>query len=215
MAELHLKGKTYTIARLKLRKWLDFEKSQEAITKTVEDKNAEEYARHLYILISTVLNIPIEGLLDAPWYETSEAYVVITNLNRVKEIPLLKSDPSKPTKIPWEYDGRSWFWWVNLFAKNYGWTQTVVEDLDIDDAVSLLQEILVGEQLDKEWQWDISEIAYPYNTTTKKSEYKPLPRPAWMEERKVFLPATKVKFRKSSLPIGRIIGESGNERIVD
>ena len=215
MAELQIKDKTYYPVRLKLRKWLEFEKSQEAISKAVENKNIEEYAKQLYVLISTALNVLIEDIADAPWFEIANAFAVITNVNRVKEIPLLKSDQSKSKEIPWEYEGRSWFWWVHIFGKNYHWTQNEVEALDIDDAISLLQEILVDDQLTKEWQWDLSEIAYPYNANTKKSEHKPLPRPNWMQGRtRVFLPALKLKFKKSMLPIGSVIGEDGNERLI-
>jgi hypothetical protein len=215
MDEITLNGINYTPKRLLLRKWLEFEKSQKNIIQAVEDKNVEEYARNLYVLISTALNIPIEELLDTPWYEIAQAYSVITNLNRVKEIPLLKSDPSTTKDAPWEYDERPWFWWVNVFAKNYSWTISVIGELDINDAMSLLQEVLVDEQLQKEWEWGMSEIAYPYNESTKKSEFHKLDRPVWMTGKEINLLATKVRFRKSMLPVGMIVGESGDERIVD
>jgi hypothetical protein len=215
VAELYLKGKAYTPIRLKLRKWLEFEKSQEALTKTISDKNVEAYASTLYVLIASSLSISIEEIFNAPWYEIAQAYSVITNLNKVKEIPLLKSDPTKPKEIPWEYDERDWFWWVHTFAKNYSWTISVVEELDIDDALALLQEVLVEQQFEKEWQWGLSEIAYPYNAGTKKQEFQKLDRPVWMEGKAVNLPATRVHFKKSMLPVGKIIGEDGNERIVN
>src|SRR4030067_2256356 len=129
MTELLLKGINYSIARYKLREWLKFERQQELITKAVENKNVEEYTIQLYILLSTALNISINELSDAPWFEVYSAYVIVTNLNKVKEIPLLKSDPSKHRDIPWEYDGRSWYWWLHTFAKTYNWIQETVAEL--------------------------------------------------------------------------------------
>lgn len=214
MPELQLKGKSYTPVRFKLRKWLEYEKSQEAILSAVADHKVEQFSRLLYRLVSTALNIS-EDVSDAPWFEIVQAYSTITNINRAKEIPMLKSDPTKPKDkdAPWEYDGRDWFWWVNLFAKNYGWTVPIIEEMDIDDSVSLLQEILVDEQLKQEWEWQLSETGWEYDETIKKSKLRPLDRPAWMKDRPVNLPATKVRFRKSMLPVGAIIGENGNERI--
>jgi hypothetical protein len=215
MSEIFLKGKMYLPIRLRLRKWLEFEKSQELLMKSISDKNIESYASNLYILIANALSVSIEEIFNAPWYEIIQAYSAITDLNKVREIPLLKSDPSKPKEIPWEYDGRDWFWWVHMFAKNYGWTIPSVEELDINDALSLLQEVLVDQQLEKEWQWGLSEIAYPYNEGTKKQEFHKLDRPMWMEGKQANLPAMKVRFKKSMLPVGKIIGEDGNERIVN
>jgi hypothetical protein len=60
------------------------------------------------------------------------------------------------------------------------------------------------EQLDKEWTYSLSEIAFPYNSSTKKSEYKPLDRPEWM------LPISPkqlpvIKMRKDMMPMGNIV----------
>lgn len=211
--EISLNEKSYTIARLKLRKWLGFEQVQRSISKTIESKDAEEFAKQLCILVSFVLDAPIADIIDTPWFDLITAYNAITELNKVQIIPLIKY-PSQEENTPWDYVGRKWFWWVNTLAKAYSWTISQIEDLDINDAISLLQEILVDQQMEREWQWSLSEIAYPYDSTAKKSSYKPLPKPAWMEEEKPLVINQKVKFKKGMLPVGKIIGENDVERIV-
>jgi hypothetical protein len=157
----------------------------------------------------------VEDIFDAAWFEIIQAYSSLTKLNRPRDIPILKNNPSDQKKIPWEYEGRTWFWWLHVFSKNYGWTKDVVEELDIDEALSLLQEIQLEDQFQREWQWSLTEIAYPYDANTKKSQFKELGRPLWMQESRPFLPSTKVKFRKNMIPVGRVIGEDGNDRIVN
>lgn len=211
-----LNGKLYTPVRLKLRRWIEFEHIQQEIGKAIRDQNVEEYERKLCILISFVLEVSEEEILHAPWYEQAQAYTEITNVNQVKRIPIVQPSHESGRPVPWDYEGRTWFWWIHILSKNYGWSIAQVEELDIDEATALLQEILVEEQLRKEWEWSLTEIAYPYNSTTKKSVFHPLDRPAWMRGvAGVPLPAQKVRFHKHMIPVGRIIGEDGNERIVN
>jgi hypothetical protein len=91
---------------------------------------------------------------------------------------------------------------LHIFSSTYGWDEDRIANLDIDTAIGLLQEILITEQLDHEWQFSITELAYPYNETTKKSSFRPLPRPDWMK--KIIPKVTKI--RKDFLPLGNIIG---------
>lgn len=210
--DLYLNGVPYTPVRFRLRQWLQFEQLQVSLQKS--DKQTE-YADALCLLVSTMLEIPVETVNAAPWYEVLQAHAEIVMRNQVRTIPLTRPTMSKESSVPWEYAGREWYWWLHTFAKQYGWGREQVEELDIDDAVSLLQEILVEEQLQREFQWGLSELAYPYNETTKKHVFKPLSRPEWMKDQPtVILPAQKVKFPKSMLPIGRVIGEDDRERFV-
>ena len=80
----------------------------------------------------------------------------------------------------------------------------MIEILDIDTAIGLYQEISIDDQFEKEWEWSLSEIAFPYNQSTKKQEYKPLERPEWM------LPISPkqlptMKMRKDMMPVGNIV----------
>jgi len=65
-------------------------------------------------------------------------------------------------------------------AKSYGWNVEYIAQLDVDDALALVQEISLEEQFDKEWSYSLSEVAYEYDTASKKSKLRTLPRPSWM-----------------------------------
>jgi hypothetical protein len=141
-----------------------------------------------------------------PWWEFVSAYAEVMTLNSPSiEFPLIIGNKKKEEKkLPWEYAGRSWYFWLNLFAKNYGWDEESIGAMDIDSALGLYQELLMDEQFEHEWQWSLSEIAFPYNSATKKQEYKPLQRPEWM----LPLAPTQlpvIKIRKDMLPMGNII----------
>lgn len=141
------------------------------------------------------------------WLNTIEEYNNALETNQPnKKFPILNSK-EKAKKLPWEYPGRGWYFWLHLFASHYGWEESKVAILDINDAVALYQEILIKEQLDQEWDWGLSEIAYPYDKTTKKSKFQPLPRPDWMRgvvpgQKGVVV---KTKMPKSMMPQGNVV----------
>ena len=111
-------------------------------------------------------------------------------------------------KPVWDYEGRTWYSWVHDLAHAYGWSMEYIAELDIDDASSLLQELIIDDQLEKEFYWMTSEIAYPYNESSKKSEFKPLDRPIWMRDEIRSIKEGKdqtVRILKEHLPVGNII----------
>ena len=77
--------------------------------------------------------------------------------------------------------------------------------MDIDDAISLIQEILYAEQLDREWEWALSEKSVHYDANTKTSKFKPLERPTWLKERKEGKPPQVTKIRADMIPSGVIM----------
>lgn len=169
----------------------------------ISHKDLNTYYRLLVSFIDTASSLLIKNWDEIPWYEVISAYseVVILNSPTIK-FPVLFGEESKNEKMPWEYTGRSWYFWLHLFASNYGWSEEHIGELDIDTAIGLYQEILLGDQLDREWHYGLSEVAYQYNSGTKKNEYKPLDRPTWM------LPMAPkqlpvVKIRKDLMPIGQ------------
>jgi hypothetical protein len=120
--------------------------------------------------------------------------------------PQLEKRGKKPKRLdePWEYAEREWYYWLYLFGKHFGWDEERIADLDIETGIALYQEIGVGEQLDREWRWSMSEIAYPYNKDTKKSEFHPYPRPTWMLSDVVLKPP-KIKMRREYWPVGNVV----------
>lgn len=143
------------------------------------------------------------------WLGVSELFLQTANANKVSvNFPILAVKPKDANKQPWEYTGRTWFFWLNVFAKSYGWAETEIEMMDVDTAIGLYQEITLEKQMREEWEWGLSEMAYAYNPSTKKSHYKPLERPEWMRRTpENFKPKKPMKtmIRKDMLPQGSVI----------
>lgn len=201
-----LMGKEIKIKRLTLRGWTSLESIKKEMDSAISKRDYDKYYSASVRFIEMALSVPTKIDWEiVPWWEYLEIYSEVITLNTPTiKFPILESSIKESKPLPWEYDGRSWFFWFNLFAKHYGWSENYIEKLDIDTAIGLYQEISIEDQFEKEWQWSLSEIAFPYNQSTKKQEYKPLDRPEWM------LPISPkqlpvVKMRKDMMPVGNII----------
>jgi hypothetical protein len=184
-----------------LKDWLALEEIRANLLEAAEQKNYSLISEGVRKYISAASDIEYKS---GVWFEDLENFenAVRENLPTLK-FALLRTR-EKGDKLPWEYEGRTWFYWLHLFSGAYGWTENQISELDIDTAIGLLQEILIEEQLRHEWEWSLTEIAYPYNSTTKKSEFKALPRPDWMKK---IVPNQKVMIRADLMPQGLILGE--------
>jgi hypothetical protein len=196
-----LGDKEFTAVRAGLKDWIKLED-----IKPLKTTSRDEFARQIYLYLSVALGMTKEELEALPWSEVAEAYVEVVSKNLPSiDFPLLKPrDKDKDEDIPWEYEGRTWYLWAHIIAKSYGWDLEYIAKMDIDDAIALIEETMVSEQLDKEWWWSINEGAYSYDDKTKKSTFNPLSRPMWMRkevqpplERKVMIP-------KRLIPMGII-----------
>jgi len=204
--QIEFLGKDFHLSRPKLKDWFSLEDIRTNIYKTAEAQDIDKFSENVCSYVSAVIGISLDDVLDAPGYEVIEAYLISVDVNSPKiELPLLKS-AEKSKETPWDYEHRSWYLWSHKFASNYGWTLDYIAEMDVDDALALMQEIIVEDQLDREWNWSLSEIAYPYNAQTKKTEFKALPRPDWMsyDEKKTRQALRKVKIHKSMMPAGII-----------
>jgi hypothetical protein len=189
-----------TFERKLLREWLSLDKIREQIMDAAEHKNYSEVSLGVesYVSAASCVEWKTES-----WFDAAEKFEKAVTANvPTLQFALLRIKV-KNEKLPWEYEGRTWYYWLHIFSSTYGWDEDRIANLDIDTAIGLLQEILITEQLDHEWQFSITELAYPYNETTKKSSFRPLPRPDWMK--KIIPKVTKI--RKDFLPLGNIIGE--------
>ena len=196
-----------TLRRLSLRGWSGLENLKKEMDDAISKKDFDTYFVSTIQFIEMALS-PSEKIewSEVSWWEFLEIYSKTVELNKPTILfPILDVTQKKEgKKMPWEYDGRSWYFWLNLFADRYGWNETTIGELDIDTAIGLYQEIELNSQLEKEWSWGLSEIAYQYNSSTKKSEYKPLDRPEWM------LPISPkqlpvIRMRKDMMPMGNIV----------
>ena len=204
-----------TVGRLALKGWIELNALQEKMTEAVSKHDYDSYFELMVRFVETAS--VIGGDIDweaVAWHEMLMVFSEAVKMNTVsKEFPILNSKGGKREKLPWEYEGRSWYFWLNLFASNYGWSEDVVANLDVETAIGLYQETVIDEQMRKEWSWGLSEIAYPYDPATKTQRFKALERPNWMLP---IAPAPKtVKMRKDMMPQGSVINltekDDGNQ----
>lgn len=191
--------------RLKLKEWARLESIKKLISEYAKRGGYEPLGE--FILQAIRLCGVRWNYKKKPWYETIAVFSATQEINKPKKIPMLTANGEDIT-IPWDYPFRDWVWWLNLFASKYGWSEEQISKLDFDDAIALYQEIQVEDQMEKEWQYGLSELAYEYIPSTKKSKFRPLHRPSWMLVTKDnYKPKTpkKVKILASMMPVGNIL----------
>lgn len=195
-----LGGKEYEINRAKLRKWLQLEDLREEIRKAAD---REDRTNKIYSYLSVAFSDDIDFSI-LPWFEVAHAYIEVQLLNSISfKFPLLNSAGSEE-KAPWNYEGRSWYSWSHNLASAYGWNMEYIAELDIDDAIGLIQEINVDDQLRREWEWVLSEKSVSYDKHGK-GKFNELDRPDWMAEKIIDRTRKGVHIKKSLLPVGNVI----------
>lgn len=190
----------YEYTRPPLRKWLALEDERVNLYNAIASRNIENIAQSIISAVSFALDIPNKKLENRPWYEIGSALLIIFSANTPKfDFPFLRAK-IQDKKDTWDYQGRTWYIWVDLFAERYGWDVETIANLDVDDAIALAQETAVDHQLEKEWDWMTSWVAYQ-----GENGFKPLDRPSWMaSNREPFIPK-KMKIRKEFMPVGIIV----------
>jgi hypothetical protein len=169
--------KTEKPRRLTLRGWAAMDDLRRRIDKRAEEGQWQSIPDLIFDTIELIY-----GKADRKcfWLDAADLYGRGNEANQpTMKFPILTSkDKQKP--LPWEYDGRTWYFWLNTFAEHYGWDDERVGNMDIDTAIGLYQEIQIEEQMKNEFVYGLSEVAYVYDKGTKKSRFSPLPRPQWM-----------------------------------
>jgi hypothetical protein len=197
------------VERAKLHLWFDLEELRSNLKEAAESGDTTAVSRLLCFYLSAASCENIEVFQDANWEEVAIAFAEIDALNLPRmNFPLFEFAHKKlDDPAVWEYDGRTWYLWVHVLAKAYGWTEEYISGLEIETGLALIQEAMVEDQLQKEWEWSLTEIAYQYDAGSKTSRFKPLPRPGWMGGGKK--PPKKTKMLKEMLPFGYIENVSG------
>jgi hypothetical protein len=197
---------TYPVEQKRLREWLALDEIKSSLGQAVERSDREQIAQALCRYVSTALSLgPVD---DLPWDQVAAAFAAVYAANQIDLSHLsFTRTPAKPGKPdPWEYDGRTWWMWVHDFARAFGWSIEYISDLKVPEAFALLQEVLVNRQLEREWEWDLSEYSLKYNKTTKQSEPNPLPRPDWMKMSTAPIEAPKpTQVPQHYVPVGNVI----------
>lgn len=213
---ISLGGDVYTIKRSRLGKYLDLLTQRNLLDEAVESGDNQKIASGLYEYLRISLpDLARATFESAPWFEVIQAFASIADANLIPladQYAILNiGDGKKDDDVPWDYRGRSGVVWKHLFARNYGWRLEEIDNLWPEQAVQFLMEIISQEISDKEFLHQLSEIAYEYDKNTKRSNYRPLRRPAWMvigsevsiEKKKKSL---ITQIRRDFLPAGKIIG---------
>jgi hypothetical protein len=189
---------------LGFRKWLELENLK---SKFVEAAEKSDFPEKVYAYLSAALDVPAGKLQKNGWENTVLSLMKSVSDYPLKQIPLLKDAPKEKNEEDWTYEGRTWFYYAHLISNAYGWTLDYIANLDPNEALAHLQEIMTSEFLQKEFAYGLSEVAYPYNPSTKKSEYKAMSRPYWMRLKKKEVKKTRMK--RNLLPIGVGVDVSG------
>lgn len=142
--------------------------------------------------------------------EMLRAFTILREANGWQwALAFMKGEVSKGEPEPYDYDGRNWAWIIHKLASRYGWTRDEIFDLYPEEAAVYLQEILISETVEAEERYRLSELAYQYDSVTKKSHYVPYRKPSWMYSNELPKP---VRVLRSTLPFG-VKNLSGQEVI--
>jgi hypothetical protein len=200
---LLLKIQTHFFKKPKFKEWTLLEDLKYDFIKAAED-SALNLSEVLFAYLSAAFYFKVD-YSKVYWKDTLLSFYKIHGVtSTIRKIPLTSNQSqTKTDKDIWDYSGRLWYLYSNLIASSYGWSQEQIAKLDVDDALAYLQEILTDRQLEKEFTWQTSEVAYPYDKTTKKSKFSPLSRPYWMVKDVVQRKAPPIP--KALLPVGNIV----------
>ena len=187
-------------------RWVRLEEQKNKILRAVEE-SSDEFPNHLFDFLSTALHFPNRFYRKASWILVVKAFYATLSHNSYKtELALF--EPTKENKKgdtgSWEYDGRALHLYSHMLAKEYGWKLEYIYNLKLDYVLPLIQEILLNDQLEKEFQWTMSERSSYYDDKSKTAKANPLPRPGWMQ--KHIDPVKELKVSK--IPVGMM--PSGN-----
>lgn len=204
MGSITLGTEVYEVTQAKLKLWLELGSIQKQLSEAVEIKDFAKLPELIESYVSTASGAL--GIDNLPWEELIDAFLDISKINSIDfEIPLLLTKLKDEGYIPWDYDGREWYFWANIICKEYGWELDKVEFLEVEDAVKLIQEIFIDRQLQKEWEWALSDRALHYDSNTKQTTFKPLDRPDWMMKSVKPIPRKIVQIPEHLMPLGNVV----------
>jgi len=179
---------------------MELEQQKNKIVKAVEE-SSDDFPDHLFTFLSTALRLPVKWFHRASWEVVIKSFSVVVSLTQCQiQLPIFMSEKKKEKDEPWDYDTREWHLYIHMLAKEYGWTIEYISNLKVEDALSKIQEILIDEQLEREFLWTMSDRSSYWDDRTKTAKTNPLPRPDWMN-RHIEL---EKEVRKTIVPVGMI-----------
>jgi hypothetical protein len=193
----HTKGKYL------FRKWLGLENLKEKLVQSIQDES--DFPQSLLNYLHTSTNIHPRWYEMGDWSKLVELFYVCITKSPQVELPITSPSNEQHKEESWEYPERTWHLYSHLLAKSYGWTLEYIANLPVIEVIAKIQEIIVDDQLDREFIYGLSEVAYHYDKNSKTSKFVPLPRPHWMRPR--IQPVKKMIIPKSMMPVGNVITE--------
>jgi hypothetical protein len=198
--------------RLKLGDFFILEELKDKFRETIKKKDRKGFRRVILDIIQLQTK---EKIIPNSLLESLIAVSEIISRNVLSaETVMFRPPPKNETpkkeikKDRWDYPTRYVAEWIDYFARVYHWSFEQIINLGIDTAAYLFQEIQLNEQLKKEWQYSLTELAYQDKDGSGKRVFVPLKRPYWMNnEIDGVIKTTKI--RKDMLPAGVIIDLSG------
>lgn len=192
-------------AKISFRQWFICEDYKD---KLIETRGDGRFPETVFAYLSFVLNIPEKKLAEMEWSRVFDLLGTALSSSPKIEIPIVKDAPSGRKPVSWDYPERGFNRYINILAGKYGWSIEYISELEVSQAFALIQEILTDEFLEQEFYYSLSDVAYPYNKSTKKSTYKPMDKPYWMRAASAEKPK-RIKIRRDTLPVGRVVDVSG------
>jgi len=216
--EVTIAGLVQEVERVRLGSYLRLQRAAKRLSKAAAQADTGGIADALFeYLIACIHDLDRGEFNEAPWYEVVSAFRQIRRLNHIpnaEDYSLLTKTTSSGNEktVAWDHDDREVLLWIHLIANSYKWSKTEIEELWPEEAIAYIQEILVEEQLRREFLYSLSEVAYPYDKATKKSKFRPMQRPLWM----VAGGGRKTdRVLKSMLPVGNVVYPEGEDRFKD
>ena len=198
---LTLNGSSVDIQRAKFRRWSELEDLRDQVSKAVGGK---ERGDKLASYLSTALDFSAPDVDNLPWLDAAQALnEILLDNAQLRTLPFMRYPSKNSSPPPYDYPGRLFYQYANLLAKTYGWTIDYIANLDVDDAMALMQEILIDQAHRHEWEWDLSERSSGYDSQTKAYKHIPFPLPDWM----IPMPPPPKVYRipKTLIPVGNVV----------
>jgi hypothetical protein len=100
-----------------LRDWLNLEEIRGNILEAADRSNYSELSLKVEQYVSAVSNCKWK---ITTWFDAVETFEAAVKANLpVHQFALLRTR-AKNEKLPWEYEGRTWYYWLHLFSSTYG-----------------------------------------------------------------------------------------------
>lgn len=166
-------------------------------------EHGDDFPSELFCYLSAFMGVSSKWYEQADWTLLVRAFYLCNSKTPQVNLPITSPSDEKPKDESWDYPTRTWHLYSHLIAKAYGWTDEYISQLRVEDALAKIEEIIVDDQLEKEFYHGLSEIAYHYDKNSKTSKFVPLPRPAWMRTK--VQPIKKFLIPKEMMPVGVVI----------